>query len=182
MSVIRATDRLFFAAIPDPAPASQIADVREGLCETFGLTGKPIATEQLHVTLWHVGDGLLAPPPDLIDELVRRASGIEMPPFQVTFDYAMSFNHGPIVLGGEEGVIGLRMLHEHLKASLLVKGMRRRSGFTPHMTLLRDKRLVLRHRIRPITWMVTELVLVHSLLGRTTHKCVARIKLRNPKS
>jgi len=181
MSVIRATDRLFFAAIPDPATASRIADVREDLRETYGLTGKPIATEQLHVTLWHVGDSLLAPSTDVIDKLADRASRIDMPPFQVAFDHAMSFNHGPVVLCGEEGVEGLKMTYEQLKTSLLVKGLRRRSAFTPHMTLLRDKRLVLKHRITPIAWQVAELVLVHSLLGQTTHKYVARIKLRKPK-
>jgi len=178
MSVIRATDRLFFAAIPDQATAAQIAEVREDLCEACGLTGKPIAAEQLHVTLWHVGDSLLAPSTDVIDKLVDRVGRVEMPPFQVAFDHAMSFNHGPVVLCGEDGVDGLKMTHEQLKTSLLVKGLRRRSAFTPHMTLLRDKRLVLKHRITPITWQVTELVLVHSLLGQTTHKYVARIKLR----
>ena len=178
MSVVRATDRLFFAAIPDAGTASRIAEVREDLREACGLTGKPIATEQLHVTLWHVGDSLLAPSSDLIDRLADRASRIDMPPFQVAFDHAMSFNHGPVVLCGEDGVEGLKITHEQLKASLLVKSARRRSGFTPHMTLLRDKRLVLRHRITPITWQVTDLVLVHSLLGQTTHRYVRRIPLR----
>jgi 2'-5' RNA ligase len=178
MSVIRATDRLFFAAIPDQATAARIAEVREDLCEACGLTGKPVAREQLHVTLWHVGDSLLAPSADLIDKLADRASRIEMPPFQVAFDHAMSFNQGAVVLCGEDGVEGLKMTHEQLKARLLVKGMKRRSGFTPHMTLLRDKRLVLKHRITPITWQVTELVLVHSLLGQTTHRYVRRIPLR----
>jgi 2'-5' RNA ligase len=179
MSVIRATDRLFFAAIPDRPTAGRITEVRQDLCDRCGLTGKPVAMERLHVTEWHVGDGLDAPPPDLIDELVRRVSGIEMPPFRVMFDHAMSFSHGPFVLGGREGVAGLEMLHEHLKAALFVDGMKPvRSTFTPHMTLLRAKRLVQPLEIEPITWMVKELVLVHSLLGRGIHRYVARIPLR----
>jgi 2'-5' RNA ligase len=179
MSVVHATDRLFFAAIPDRTTAGRIADIRQDLCDRYGLAGKPVAMEQLHVTEWHVGDGLDAPAPDLIDELVRRVGGIEMPSFRVTLDHAMSFSHGPLVLCGRDGVAGLEMLHEHLKAALFVNGMKPvRSRFTPHMTLLRTRRLVRPLAIEPITWSVTELVLVHSLLGRGIHRYVARIPLR----
>jgi 2'-5' RNA ligase len=43
-------------------------------------------------------------------------------------------------LRGEDGVVGLELLHERLKAVLGIKG---RSRFVPHVTLLRDKRRLL---------------------------------------
>jgi 2'-5' RNA ligase len=49
--------------------------------------------------------------------------------------------------------------------------------FTPHLTLLRDRHLVPEHDISPIEWEVREIVLVHSLLGRTVHRHLARVPL-----
>jgi RNA 2',3'-cyclic 3'-phosphodiesterase len=172
------TDRVFVAGIPSSDDASLISARRRDLSEKHGLNGKPVATEHLHVTLWHVADAFGAPPPELIEELVRRMSGIEMPPFLVSFDHVMSFSNGAFVLCGEVGVSGLEMVHQHLNTVLAVKGMRRSGrAFTPHMTLLRDERHVPLQPIEPIDWTVSELVLVHSLLGRTTHRHVARLPL-----
>jgi RNA 2',3'-cyclic 3'-phosphodiesterase len=36
--------------------------------------------------------------------------------------------------------------------------------------------------VEPIEWTVTEFVLVHSLLGRTTHRVLARFPLISPLS
>jgi 2'-5' RNA ligase len=178
MGSARPTDRLFFAAIPDSSTAALIAERAWMLREVIGLDGKPLAASHLHVTLWHVGDAFRAPPAGLIDALVWRTSGIAMPTFRVSFDRAMSFRNGAFVLCGEEGVSGLEILHDRLDAALGNRRTRRTAkSFTPHMTLLRDKRLVPLRPIEPIDWTVSELVLVHSLLGRTTHRHVARLPL-----
>lgn len=93
-----------------------------------------------------------------------------MPAFRVSFDRAESFNGG---------VLGLEILHEQLKVALRIKGKKfGRLGFTPHVTLLRDKHRRLHSiPIEPIEWTVSEFVLVHSLLGKTTHRVLARFPL-----
>ena len=59
--------------------------------------------------------------------------------------------------------------------------MRRMRTFVPHVTLLRDKRHLLPSMpVEPIEWKVTEFVLVHSLLGETTHRVLARFPLVSP--
>jgi RNA 2',3'-cyclic 3'-phosphodiesterase len=52
------------------------------------------------------------------------------------------------------------------------------TAYTPHVTLLRDDHLVDEHPISPIAWWVREFVLVHSLLGRTQYKILARFPLQ----
>jgi 2'-5' RNA ligase len=178
MGATRPTDRLFFAIVPDPDTAARIADLGRVLRKTHGLQGRAIVPEQLHITLWHVRDDFFAPPPELISTLVRRAGYVEMPSFRISFDHVMSFRNGAFVLCGEEGAAGLEILHERLQAVLALPVHRRsRSAFTPHMTLLRDERLLPLQRIEPIDWTAHEFVLVHSLLGRTTHRHLARLPL-----
>jgi 2'-5' RNA ligase len=178
MSSARPTDRLFLAAVPDPAIAAVIADLAWCLRQEHGLKGKPLLTQHFHATLWHVGDDFFPPSEELIRELARRASSLEMPPFRVSFDRVVSFSGGALVLRGREGVVGLEMLHEHLETALGVKGTKFAApAFTPHVTLLRDERRLPSRPIRPIEWTVSEFVLVHSLLGKTMHRHVVRFPL-----
>ena len=54
-----------------------------------------------------------------------------------------------------------------------------RSGFTPHVTLLYDRQSVPESSICvPISWVVREFVLVHSLYGLSEHVHCARWPLR----
>jgi 2'-5' RNA ligase len=178
MTAVRPTDRLFFAVVPESAAAERIARLGEKLRQVHRLRGKPILPQHLHITLWHVGDAFFTPSSELISTLVRRAGYVEMPSFRISFDRVMSFRNGAFVLTGAEGIAGLEMLHERLQAVLALPGRRPpRSAFTPHMTLLRDERLLPSRPIDPIDWTAREIVLVHSLLGRTTHRHLARLPL-----
>ena len=179
MEAARPTDRVFIGAFPDAGISRDIADLGWHLRDVHGLTGRPLQARHVHSTLWHFYDDFFAPPPELIEGVKQRLASIEMPAFRVSFNRAMSFSNGAYVLCGDDGVAGLEMLHEQLRSVLIVDGMRRlRSSFTPHVTLLRDQRFVPAHEIAsPIEWDVTELVLVHSLLGRTTHRHLARLAL-----
>lgn len=180
MTAARPTDRLFFAVLPDPATAVRIATLGETLRKEHGLGGKPILPEHLHITLWHVGDAFWPPANELIAKLIRRAAYVEMPSFRIAFDHAMSFRNGAFVLGGEEGIAGLEMLHARLRAVLTIPGLRRPvgvKGFTPHMTLLRDDKHVPLQPINEIVWTARKFVLVHSLIGRTTHRHLGHLPL-----
>ena len=50
-------------------------------------------------------------------------------------------------------------------------------SFLPHVTLLRDRRIVAEQPIAPVTWTVGGFTLIHSLLGRTQHIPLARWSL-----
>lgn len=170
-------DRLFFAVLPDGETAAQIAERTERWRAAHGLTGRPLKPEHLHVTLCQVGDLAAAPAADLIDTLVERAAGVAMPAFRAVFDRVMSFRNGAFVLCGDEGMIGLEVLQQRLSDALDATPRPARR-FTPHLTLLRDERRVDEQPVERIGWTAREIVLVHSLPGRTTHRHMARIPLR----
>lgn len=173
--VPRPMDRFFLAVLPDREAAARIANLARHLRISHGLTGRPLETGHFHVTMRHLGDhaGTQA---TLIERAVERASHVVMPSFRVGFDRAESFRNGALVLRGDESLIGLEVLQQRLNDAFDGRPQRARQ-FTPHVTLLRDKHHVPEQEIEPIEWTVREIVLVHSLLGRTTHRHVARFPL-----
>jgi 2'-5' RNA ligase len=177
MTAVRPTDRLFFAVIPGDETIKTISALRRRLREERAISGKEVRPEHLHVTLWHVGDDFFPPPPELITALVRRASYVEMPSFQISFTRAERLGGGAFVLSGDEGVAGLEMLSTRLRDVLIPPGVKKRRPFMPHMTLLRSETILPPQEIEPISWTAHEIVLVHSLLGKTTHRHLARIPL-----
>lgn len=172
------TDRLFFAIFPPAEVAKRIEKIQRGLRAKHQLSGRLIAVDRLHVTLCHLGD-YAGPPADVLRKAGEAADRLAAPPFEVMFDRAGSFSgrprNRPLVLGGGEGVAGVealqRALHEAMKRSGLGGWAR---PYTPHMTLLYDHRGVAVQAIEPVRWAVTEVTLVHSLLGRTQHVHLGR--------
>ncbi len=171
------TDRLFFAVRPDPETASEIARRTKLWRAEHGLTGRPLRPEHLHVTLFHVSDADGTPSAELIEALAERAARVEMPAFRVEFDRIMSFSNGAFVLGGDESLIGLEVLQQRL-SDTLDESARPARRFVPHVTLLRDARRIAEQPIERIGWTAREVVLVHSLLGQTTHRDLLRVPLR----
>ena len=182
------TDRLFFAILPDPATAVKIGDFTQQLSQNHGLRGRPLLADRLHITLHHVGDfaGL---PDDLVDSACQAAAKIHAAPFDVTFDRVLSFGrksrNRPIVLLGNQttsgGLADLMVFQKDVYAQMCRAGLqgdkqiaRQNAHFTPHTTLLYDMNEVPEQAIEPISWRVTEFVLVHSLLGKTKHIHLAR--------
>jgi len=173
--VHRPVDRFFLAVLPDPQAAARIANLARHLRISHGLTGKPLEKEHFHVTMCHLGN-YAQTPETLVERAVARASQVVMPAFRVGFDRAESFRNGALVLRGDESLIGLEVLQQRLHDAFDGRPQRARQ-FTPHVTLLRDGQRISEQEIEPIEWTVREIVLVHSLLGRTTHRHVARIPL-----
>jgi 2'-5' RNA ligase len=171
------TDRLFLAVLPDAGTAVRIAETARHLRISHGLAGKPLRPEHFHVTLCGIEEGT-GFSLTRIASVKERVARVVMPSFRVGFDRAESFRNGALVLRGDDGTVGLEVLQQRLSDAL--DGQPRKARrFTPHVTLLRDGYLVPEQRIEPIEWTVREVVLVHSLLGRTTHRHVARWSLGN---
>ena len=170
-------DRIFFACLPDDATAARIHALAEELKRTHGLEGNLILPEHLHVTLFHLGDW--AALPDEIVKLARQAAdAVRAAPFEVAFLRAESFRNAtgvyPFVLTGD--VAAWRPLHDALGAALKRVGLggATQGEFKPHVTLLRDAKRVPPIKPSPVSWTVRDFVLVHSLLGKTTHVHLGR--------
>ena len=175
-------DRLFFAIFPDPATATSIAQQADALRAGHQLSGRPLAPERLHITLHHLGDhaGLRR---DIVAMASEAAEAITSTPFEVTFDRAASFHNGgnnPFVLQGGEGLDALKAFQRDLGLAMARAGLGKLvdKTFTPHVTMLYDRRLVAEQPIAPVQWTVGGFVLIHSLLGRTEHIPLARWTLR----
>ena len=168
------TDRLFFALFPDEASAARIAALAASECERHGLRGKPLHSNRLHVTLFHLGDWA-GVPDDVVAAASRAASGLRKSPFELTFDTIDSFAthraQKPFVLKASTCNEALRSFHARLKDALRQVGLgeHTRGNFEPHVTLAYDQQQVPPQAVEPIAWCVSEFVLVHSLLGQTRH-------------
>jgi 2'-5' RNA ligase len=176
------TDRLFFAIFPDPATAARIARHADTLRPAHQLGGRPLAPERFHITLHHLGDhaGLRR---DIVAMASEAAEAITTAPFEVVFDRAASFHNGgnnPFVLQGGEGLEALKAFQRDLGLAMARAGLGKLvdKSFTPHVTMLYDRRLVAEQGIEPVRWTVGGFTLIHSLLGRTEHIPLARWTLR----
>ncbi len=176
------TDRLFFAIFPDPATAATIAQRADALRGAHQLTGRPLAPERFHITLHHLGDhaGVRR---DIVAMAGEAAESMTTPSFEVAFDRAASFHNGgnnPFVLQGGDGLEALKAFQRDLGLAMARAGLGKLvdRSFTPHVTMLYDRRLVAEQALSPIRWTVDGFTLVHSLLGRTEHIPLARWALR----
>jgi 2'-5' RNA ligase len=173
------TDRLFLALFPDESAAAATAGIAQALRVQHGLRGKPLQTGRFHVTLFHLGDyaGIQQ---DVLTAATRAAEGIKWPPFQLAFDRAESFSSSPrnrpLVLRGDQELSRLMDFQQTLGEALKREGLAKwvKPGYTPHMTLLYDDRVLAAQAVEPVAWTAHELVLVHSLLGQSRHLVAGR--------
>lgn len=175
------TDRLFFAILPDPGPATaaKIGAFTQQLSHDHCLRGRPLLADRLHITLHHLGD-YAGVPDGLIDRACQAVAQISAASFEVTFDRAMSFagrpRNRPFVMRGNErqngGLAALMvfqktMYHAMCRAGL--QGPRANAKFAPHVTLMYDDQGITEQAVEPITWLAHDFVLIRSLLGQTKH-------------
>lgn len=167
-----ATDRLFFALRPDAAAAGRIHALALRLREVYGLKGKPLALERLHVTLCFLGDHDGLPPP-LLAAASTATRSLHGAPFELRFDRVMSFERRadrPLVLCRDDECPPLQVMRRQLGAD-------QGGGFKPHVTLLYDNRMISPQEVAPICWNVTEVLLIHSLIGQGRHEVLGRYPL-----
>ncbi|HTV84799.1 MAG TPA: RNA 2',3'-cyclic phosphodiesterase [Dyella sp.] len=176
-------DRLYLAVFPDPVYAARFETFAARHLAARGMEGKPVAARRLHVTLFHLGD-YTELPPGLAEHAAEALSHLVCEPFTIRFDQIGSFGprqaQGDFVLSGSGGNEALHALHKqlatHLRAAAL--GAHAKGSFTPHMTLAYNKPAVPFQHIEPVVWPAHEVVLIHSLLGKTQHRRLADKSLR----
>lgn len=182
MAAIPGKHVLYLAIQPTPEAAAQAHDLVAAARGPHRLTAKPVAADRLHVSLYKLGD--FKRPPGVVTEkavdVIREVGGR---PFTVAFNRMGTWNRGdptrPIVLWGDEGVIGVHGLFADLHKQLVRKSMasRRDPPFEPHMTLVYDRAEMPETIVQPVRWKVEEFVLIHAVHGEGRYEVVERFPL-----
>lgn len=177
------TDRLFLAIFPDPAYAARFEAFAARHLAARRISGKPVEASRLHLTLFHLGD-YTELPPGLVMQAAEALAQAEAEPFTIRFDQIGSFNHrsshGDFVLGASDGNEALHAMRQQLARQLNAVALSAytKGAFTPHMTLAYNRPTVPFQPIEPVLWPAHEVVLMHSLLGKTRHIRLADKPLR----
>ena len=175
-------DTLFFALQPDAETAQQITGLASRLRTDCAVRGRLRPTGVFHVTLHYLG-GFVGLPPTLVEDASRAADTVRMPAFDVELGRARTFlgrpRGIPLVLAGDEGTAGVRLLFDSLGRALVKAGVRAYGGsdYTPHLTLMYGDRAIDERSIGPVRWRAREFVLVRSFFGQGRHEVLARFPL-----
>jgi RNA 2',3'-cyclic 3'-phosphodiesterase len=170
---------LYFALQPPAEVARQAQVLLEPLIRRHRLTGRPVAAERLHVSLNGLGR-FTEVPAQVVETASRAASAVTARPFKVAFNRLGTWGRDegprPVVLHGDDGVIGVEALHDAIHEQLARPGMARGRPrpFWAHMTLLRDLHELAEQFVEPTTWTVREFVLIQSAHGEGRHTILGR--------
>ncbi|THD63836.1 2'-5' RNA ligase family protein [Phenylobacterium sp.] len=178
-------DKLFFAALPSAAArygAWAWANLLQG---ELGRPAYRVPARCLHVTLAGLGAGYAMSPARLA-RAQAAAGRVSAAAFLAAFNRIESWRGDPRprVLTGEDGVIGLCRLQERLCMALAAAGFEPRwaANFTPHMTLMRDRKETPIRFIAPILWRVESFALVQSHVGEGRYTVLGEWPLRGDPS
>jgi RNA 2',3'-cyclic 3'-phosphodiesterase len=170
-------DNLFVALFPPDEVAEQIAQLATELRQAHALRGRQYHTSRLHMTLFCFNP--LEVTLSTIAEACTLAAA-STAPFEVRFDHVLSFpgrrSAVPFVLHGSNDNAALMDFYRGLESLFARSGTRfkGRPNFSPHVTLLYEERRVSKQAVKPVTWVAQELVLVHSLVGKSQYIPLAR--------
>jgi 2'-5' RNA ligase len=176
--------RLYFALRPDEAAARRIVRLTEGLRRAHGLAAQAMAMPRLHVSLAFVREGEAPPAPDLVARALTAAGTIDLVAFRLAFNRLVSWKHTggnrPLVLTGDEGVIGVDRLREALQDALAAASLVPSDGKDreAHLTVLWGDHQVDEWLREPLAWTVREVVLLDSVYGERRQDLLGRVPLR----
>jgi 2'-5' RNA ligase len=174
---------ILLLGFPSQPVADHIKRFSYDIRDLLGLTGWPLRTERFHMTLSYLGDYDRAPE-RLFEAVIKAFENFDHPPVDVSFNQVLSFGRDgfnrPLVLGSDQKMPELHRFRQKLALALLAAGIQEpaRTSFTPHMTLLYDRRTIQPQEVDAIRWRLDEFVLVDSLRGQTKHVPIARWRLR----
>jgi RNA 2',3'-cyclic 3'-phosphodiesterase len=163
--------RLFFAVMPDD-------DARDGISRAAVLVEQNhaeiqprwIRAERYHATLNFLGEFPIYPE-DIVKKAKLAGARLKAPPFSWTLDYVASFrgHQPPCVLRSTVVPKSFMTLQQSLNTALVHEGLHRHVDhqFTPHVTLAYGRHeLPDATPIKPITWHVDRVVLIHNAIGK----------------
>lgn len=156
------TNRLFFALWPNEGIREQISATTDTVCAHFAVDGRLLNPERYHITLRFIGDNVSA---QIEAAALEAATEIDVPPFNLRLDQAGSFRNNdiPIWLGPSKIPAELSYLEEALARVFGARPRRRKTSFTPHLTILREANALLPVQpVAPIDWRIEEFVLIRS--------------------
>lgn len=177
------SDRLIVVILPPPSVARDLNEVGIGLRENHLLRGNSRPISHLHVTMFHVGDFA-----GLREEVVaaaRRACAAAAKMsrrFLLKMDRASCngkrWRGNPLVLTGKEKNTFLTQLYQKLVLQFLREDFKdQRKRFNPHVTLAYVDGVMSSEVLPPVSWMAEDIVLIHSLVGKTQYIELGRWKL-----
>jgi len=173
---------LFLATRPSPEAAAAGTALADWIRRDHQLRGNLVKLENLHVTLVEFFK-LTEREETVLEKVSAAAKRVDLAPFEVNFDRAMSFRvrkDEAVVLTGSDGVTGLVTLQRDLIGALHKEWLKipPNPRYTPHMTLLYADRAIPEISVRPLRWTATEFVFIRSLPGKSTHVVLDRWPLR----
>lgn len=163
----REDHRLFFALWPDDDVRARLAEAVAGV-SAFDGAGRHVDVAKYHLTLHFLG-GWPTAPDDTIARARGAASHVESTAFHLVVDHAGSFRGAKVGWLAPAGNSGLDALWSELGHALddAQLSPRAHERFSPHVTVLRGVRdAIAEAPVEPISWPVSDFVLVHSHGGR----------------
>ena len=157
---MRARNPLYVMAKPPPDVAAQIAALPRNDAQR--------GPELLHCTLLKLFD-LANAPPDWLPAIIRAIDSFTGQPFLLNFD---RIEVGKAVkLASREPLVEARACQAALVRHLLACKAPLMLGTTPlpHVTINYTDDRKGNHKIEPIGWTVTEIVLIESVVGKKRH-------------
>jgi 2'-5' RNA ligase len=173
----------FFALLPDLTAAASADNMARALRHWLGLTGRPRGLDKYHVTLWGwSADG--EPGAQGTGLMHRAAERVCQRSFRLSFNEVASFAQAAerpaLVMTGGDSVVGADRLHASLDREMRSGGFcGKRSSCHPHLTLLYDRSRATAFRVRPLSWQVTDFVLIRSV-PREPYEILGRWALAGP--
>jgi 2'-5' RNA ligase len=166
-SLLTAQHRIFFAVLPPPALAREVARLSQDLRRDRTIGGQALDPTRLHVSLLNMGDRADFPT-GVATAACTRASRLKLQQFTARFDRVSAFNgrsgtHAIVLRSSARSTTGFDQLHVDLSRSLRARS---NPSFHPHMTLLYTQRRIPEFTINPISWTVTDFALVYSRINR----------------
>lgn len=179
-------ENLFLAADLNDSVKAQMRSIRASASRLLDFGFRPVPDDCLHLSIQSLGryDRISDA---LIERAMRMGSRVEVPAFQATFDRLQGFNgtYGrAVVLTSKRPADGFLTLRKAIWAEMQLANMDvpPSLGFAPHVSLAYQSTRIPTIPVRSVAWMVHELVLIRSLIGRGKHICLGRWPLWMPKA
>lgn len=133
-----------------------------------------VRTDHLHATM-AITDDFAVEPRQLAAAMVAVGDRITAAPFEMTVD-RLAGSTRSVALRPSRRIEGLHALHTQIVDGMRRVGLALRDSwrFNPHITLFYRDGKPFNRTVNGFRWQVDELVLIHSLVGRTEHRRLGR--------